>query len=337
MAGLVKRMYDCDMRTFQKKITRPLCLIASVLPIEYDKSTVLSWFKKFYPSLWDEIIQRHELYNGKDKHLQSVGKKKRYNHDSPELFFFNLSKVKHMLSAGQRKKHKEEFDQSKFNLAFEDFSQERHKKIKNYYDKINGAKKLIQIVEPLYMDIFIAEYHKIGATMRDKIEIINELKRYEGPGLTEFFQKINYSEKNNQIRQMAFEHLQKTGKFVKLRKNFKGKTKQYMVERDAFDVVPEDLYERIRNNTVQCKKFYDVFVSHSYLDSSIVISIKNELNRKNINVYCDWTSDNDFLRRESFSEYTKMVLKKRIEQSNAVLFIKTENSMDCNYNISGQY
>lgn len=44
------------------------------------------------------------------------------------------------------------------------------------------------------------------------------------------------------------------------------------------------------------------------------------MNRLNLHVYCDWLNDTDFLKRTYASEYTKIVLKKRIEQSAKVLF-----------------
>ncbi|EIJ2376140.1 hypothetical protein WOB69_08305 [Vibrio parahaemolyticus] len=73
---------------------------------------------------------------------------------------------------------------------------------------------------------------------KDKIEIFNELKKYECNKTIDFFQKINDSERNNQIRRMAFEHLQKIGAFLRLRKN-------YTTERGPFDVTPKDLVDRI--------------------------------------------------------------------------------------------
>ena len=92
-------------------------------------------------------------------------------------------------------------------------------------------------------------------TIRDKIEIFNELKKYECQKTTDFFHKLNDCERNNQIRRMAFEHLQKIGVFVRLRKNFKGKSKSYMTERDPFNVTPKDLVARIEEKSLQSKKF----------------------------------------------------------------------------------
>ena len=68
-------------------------------------------------------------------------------------------------------------------------------------------------------------------TIDEKIEIVKELEKYECEKSTEFFSKLNDSEKNEQIRRIAFNHLQSIGKYVKLRKNFDGKKKQYICRR----------------------------------------------------------------------------------------------------------
>lgn len=235
-----------------------------------------------------------------------------------------------MLLNSSQDKHRSEFELSRSKAALDLLAKKRQNKIQENEEKVNNAKKLMQSVEPLYIDVFISAYHKKGVTTQDKIEIFNELKKYDCKRTKEFFQKLNDSERNNQVRKMAFEHLQKVGAFVKLRKKFKGKVKSYVEERDDFNMTPRDLAERIENDTIQNKKSYDVFISHSYKDSKVVLKLKEQLNFHNISVYCDWTNDNDFLRRELASEYTKLVLKKRIEQSRVILFIKTDNSMDCN-------
>jgi hypothetical protein len=54
-----------------------------------------------------------------------------------------------------------------------------------------------------------------------------------------------------------------------------------------------------------------------------------KLNKLGYLVYCDWSSDNDFLKRNLANEYKDFVLyvlQKRIEQSKKVLFILTEHS-----------
>lgn len=327
MAGMVKRKYTSETRLYQKGFTRLLKSISEALPTEYDRHILLEMFKELFPLEWDNLKQRYELYESKDQFLISMGKKKRYYHDQPEVFFFNLTKVKHMLSAGQKHKHKTQFDPVKSKIAYDLLFKKCVSKKINHDNKMASINRNLQVVEPLYVDVFINTYHRKGVTITDKIEIFNELKKYNCKKTIEFFQKLNDSERNNQVRRMAFDHLQKAGVHVRLRKSFKGKVKTYNIEKDSFDVSPEDLYRRIESNSVQNKKKFHVFISHSYKDTALVRKLKDCLNSNQITVYCDWTSDSDFLKRNLASNYTEMILKKRIEQSTVIVFLETSNSM----------
>jgi len=169
------------------------------------------------------------------------------------------------------------------------------------------------------------------------MEIVKELQKYDSNKTLDFFQKLNDSEKNSQIRIVAFKHLQSIGKYVKLRKSFKGKRKTYMTEKTNFNMKPLDLFEKIENNLVQNKKSYDIFISHSFEDNILVKKIIKELNKYNLNIYCDWISDNDFLKRTYAGDYTKAILKRRIEQSKKVLFIKTNQTNDKSNNFYSEW
>lgn len=327
MPGMMKKKYYSETINYTKSFVKPLNSIAQILPYNYEKKSILDLFIKFYPFEWNKLVQRHNYYNEKDIFLKRVGKKIRYNHLPPTQFFYNLAKVKHLVSPGQINKHKINFDSEKQSHFYETFTNTRGNKIAAYNHKIERAKENLQNIDPLYIDIFIAAYHEKNRTTQDKIEIFKELTKFYSDKTIAFFQKINDSERNNQVRRMAFEHLQAIGGYVRLRKNFKGKKKSYMLEEDDFEVSPKDLVERIESDSFQNKKSFDVFISHSYLDSELVKIIKDELNKHSITIYCDWTSDNDFLRRNSANEYTKLVLKKRIEQSKIILFIQTKNSI----------
>ena len=65
--------------------------------------------------------------------------------------------------------------------------------------------------------------------------------------------------------------------------------------------------------------------------------IKKSFNKINCTVYCDWTSDNDFLKREYADEYTVLVLKRRIEQSQNVVFVQTINTTDEKNNLGSEW
>lgn len=338
MPGKTKRKYVGELIRFNKHLKRPLNLIQEVLPSEYQGADILNLFRELYPNEWSQIEQRCEHYSAKDVFLEKVHKEKRYFPEQPIEYFFNLQKVKNMLSEGVKKRHKLNFDEARQRECLENLKSKRISRIETMDKILHKRKENIQFVEPLYIDIFINAYHKIGATTESKVEILKEIQKYECKKSLEFLSKVNDSEHNEQLRTMAFKHLQAAGKYVKLRKSFKGKPKKYMTESTDFMMEAKDLYNRLSNDSIQNKKKYDYFISHSYKDKDLIKMIKRAFNKSKCNVYCDWTSDNDFLKRDPDAKhYTELVLKKRIEQSDNIVFIRTNNTNDQNNNILSEW
>ena len=254
MAGKTKRKYVGELMRFNKSIKSPLNKIQEILPYEYSGNDILNLFKEFYPYEWKSIEERYKQYSEKDNFLVKNGKKRRYHPEEPNTYFFNLAKVKNMLSKGKKEQHRKNFNDDIREEILVKFRVQRNYKIKIRDEKIAKVKEDMQWVDPLFVDIFINGYHQKGITTEGKIEILKELEKYDSPKSLEFFSKINDSEKNSQVRKMAFNHLQKIGKYVKLRKNFKGKQKSYMTEKSNFFMKPKDLHERIVTNALQDKK-----------------------------------------------------------------------------------
>jgi len=330
MPGITKRKYVGEMMRFAKSLKGPLNKIYEVLPCEYDGEILFKYFKILYPHLWKDIKERYQLYQNKDKFLVKNKKKRRYKPLPPKKYFFSLPKVKHILSDRQKLKHKNNCQNEVQKQKFLKLKQIRDNKRKIREEKIKKYKETLQEIEPMFIDILINFYHKKGNSVHEKMEIVKEMQKYDSKKVIEFFYKLNDSERNNQIRKIAFKHLQKLGYYVKLRKNFKGKKKSYMLEKTKFQVTPKELFEKIYNKeTIQHLKKYDFFISHNYLDYELIIELKNKLNKKGYRLYIDWSSDNDFLKRNLSEEYKKFViyvLQKRIEQSKKVLFVFTNNS-----------
>lgn len=326
MPGKTQRKYVGELMRFDESLKTPLHNIKSILPYNYDKYDILNFFKELYPYEWNITEERYKQYKEKDNFLIKVGKKARYKPTPPQFYLFELQKVKHILSEGQKKLHQQNFNEEERFKKLNILREETKLRMLKINKKIDTAKELVQEVEPLYLDIFIQAYHQKGITIEEKIEIVKELQKYECEKSIEFFQKLNDSEKNSQIRTLAFQHLQSIGKYVKLRKGFKGKKKVYMTEKTYFDMKPLDLLERIEDDSIQNKKSFDYFISHSFSDNELVKKIVKEMNKLNLHIYCDWFNDTDFLKRKYASKYTRIILKKRLEQSRKVLFIKTYNT-----------
>lgn len=337
MPGKKQGKYVGEVIRFNKSLKMPLHNIKSILPINYTKYDILNLFIELYPYEWNSIEERYKTYKNKEDFLKKVGKKIRYKPTLPKYYLFELQKVKHIMSQGEKKLHKKNYNEETRLKKLKKMKENSKSRMLKINEKINLAKEDIQNVEPSYINIFTQAYHRKGISQDEKMEIVKELQKYDCNKTLEFFQKLNDSEKNSQIRILAFKHLQRIGKYVKLRKGFKGKKKIYMTEKTNFNMKPLDLFQKIEDDLIQNKKLYDLFISHSFEDNELVRKIIKYLNKSNLNIYCDWLSDNDFLKRKYASAYTKMILKRRIEQSNKVLFIRTENTNDKNNNFYSEW
>ena len=100
----------------------------------------------------------------------------------------------------------------------------------------------------------------------------------------------------------------------------------YAKKRFSIESIPQELEYRIHNSKEQQIKSYDYFISHSFRDYCTVQSLIDKLNGAGMNVYCDWISDSDYLKRNLVCDATLEVIETRINQSNAVLFIASDYS-----------
>lgn len=249
MPGITKRKYVGETMRIHKKIKRPLYLVAKILPYDYNGADLLNLFIQFYPFEWKEIVERQNNYKEKDNFLRKVGKQTRYHSETPEQFFFNMPVVKNILSKGYKDKHKASYSEDVRDRKYDELKNKRERKIEEKTAKIEDYTRLTQETEPYYVDVLIAAYHQKGITTEGKIEIVSELGKFICEKTLTFFSKINDSERNAQIRHIAFSHLQKSGHYVKLRKNFKGKQKSYMTETFDFNMTPADLANRLDGDT----------------------------------------------------------------------------------------
>ncbi|WP_241958448.1 TIR domain-containing protein [Mammaliicoccus sciuri] len=278
-------------------------------------------------------MERQQTYKEKAQHLYKVkGIKNRYNTKSAKEYFFSISQVKNILSAERRKKHKEHYVASEVKIKKAALEKKRKYKNREIEERIIEAKRYTQKIDPEYLNIYMNAYHKKGITIEEKLEILTELKKFDTENVVRFFRKLNDAEQNNMIRNLAFKYLQGYGHYAKLRKNFKGKKKVYQTERASlYTKKPEDLYNDLINKNIQSQKVYDIFISHSTKDKKEVEEIIKIFNEQNKTCYCDWTMDQDYLKRNYVSEYTKQVLKARMEQSKMLVLLKSENSVQSDW------
>ena len=63
----------------------------------------------------------------------------------------------------------------------------------------------------------------------------------------------------------------------------------------------------------------------------------NFLKCNNKNIYCDWISDDDYLKRHLLCEATLSVLEHRLKQSDSLIFVESDsskNSIWCKYELN---
>lgn len=328
MPGVAKRKYDHESVLIAKSISQSLIKISEILPQNYCRQDLVNAYIKYYPFEWQKLVERQQNYKQKDTFLLSNKKKKRYNPETEYGFFFALPKVKQMLSEGMKTKYSNNFDEESVSTKRIDFEHKRMIANEKTISRITEAKINSQNVTPAYLKYYIKEYHKRGITTEEKLIIVTELSKFDTEEVTIFFRKLNDSERNDMIRRISYEHLVDFGHYVKLRKRFKGKKKAYQTEKVSLEnVKPEDLYSRLKSHAVNSKQGYDYFISHSSKDKKRVREVISKLNLKGKICYCDWSIDDIFLKRENANNYTRDVLKVRMQQSNKLLLIRSKNSV----------
>lgn len=179
--------------------------------------------------------------------------------------------------------------------------------------------------------------------------ILLELQKYYSQKIMQFFFKLNDTELNKQLRGIAFYHLQsfnyqpraRRQKYMQVHTKNKNR-KKYLKEiyPNETYTIPRNPYEleyRIENAKEQKIKVFDFFISHSSKDSAAVQKIIIFENQQGNNVFCDWINDVDYLKRHLVCDATLKVLEKRLEQSKAMIFVHSKNSMDsiwCKYELN---
>lgn len=72
-------------------------------------------------------------------------------------------------------------------------------------------------------------------------------------------------------------------------------------------------------------KTYDIFLSHSYDDSPVILALKREIELYDFSIYVDWLED-PLLDRRQVSKRTAEILKSRMHNCKGLIFVYSENS-----------
>lgn len=338
MAGVTKRIFEHDIRDILSMWDTQLKCIQKVLPKEYSHEDIVEALKLYYPHEWFSVEMQYLYYSKKDKYLVNRFGKARYNMVTAEQLLRRSKRYQSLVSAATQMRYTNGFSEELLVTERQALWAKREPKIQAINEKIDRAKSKVQQVTPAYIDQLIGLYERKNTSQKDRVYILAELKKYYSPKIIQFFYKLNDTELNKQLRWDAFYHLQSFGyqprarrqKYMQVHTKNK-KRREYLKNEypnETFSVIqtPHELEYRINNSKEQKLKKYDFFISHSYKDSALVQKLIEHENLNGNDVFCDWINDSDYLKRHLLCSATLSVIEKRLEQSNALLFLHSENS-----------
>lgn len=349
MSGVTKHIFENDIKSINIMWNKQLKQIEQILAYSYNVEIIIGLLKKYYPHEWKSVEYKKRYYDTKDKYLIRRDGKSRYNMCSAEVLIRQNLKFKQLISYKYKKAHENNFNDEEKNKYENQLWEKRKKKIDKIDVKIRKAKKKTQTVIPEFLDKMIGLYERKRTSQKDKVYIIQELKKYYNSKVINFFFKLNDTELNKQLREIAFKHLQsfnyeprlRKQKYMKIHTTNKKRReyleKVYSNEKYIIPYNPEELEYRIMNGPEQKMKTFDFFISHSSKNSGLVQMLIDYENSNGKNIFCDWINDVDYLKRHLLCEATLKVIEWRLEQSNAIIFVKTEDSMKsvwCNYELN---
>ncbi|MBQ5319090.1 MAG: toll/interleukin-1 receptor domain-containing protein [Oscillospiraceae bacterium] len=352
MSGVTKSIYNHEVIDIIKMWDQQIKTIEGILPQNYTIKNIIDILKDFYPHEWNSVQAKYEYYYIKDKHLKRIKNKYRYNMLPPEQLIKKSQSFKKITSKEYQLEYSKNYNKDVCYEQYNSLKKKRQPKIEKINSKIEKAKQKTQQVTPDFLEKLIGLYNRKNTSQKDKMYIIVELKKYYNSQVIQFFFKLNDTEINKQLREIAFHHLQSFNYQPRLRgqKHMQihtksKKTKDYLKNEYAFQTYkipfdPDELEYRINNSFDQKIKNYDFFISHSSKDSKYVQKLITHLNRKGENVYCDWISDSDYLKRHLVRQATLNVIKTRLEQSKKVVFVDSEystHSLWCKYELNYFY
>ncbi|PWM27325.1 MAG: hypothetical protein DBX48_03980 [Limosilactobacillus fermentum] len=352
MSGVTKHIFEHEIRDIIIMWSNEIKLIQPLLPRTYTKENIIGLLQYYYPHEWESVRLKYSYYQTKDRHLKKRLGKARYNMPKPEILIQCVNNYRKILSEKYQKSHRDNYSENSRLASQEKLWNIRKFKIERINKKIEKALSKTQQVTPSFIDQLIGLYEQKHTSQKDKVYILLELKKYFSEKVIQFFFKLNDTELNKQLRNEAFKHLQSFNYNPRLRKqkymciHTKNERRKkflkeiYPNENYTIPQNPNELEYRIENSKEQKLKVYDYFISHSSKDWQEVQELIKMENQQGKNIFCDWINDIDYLKRHLLCAATLKVIEKRMQQSIALIFVKSENSLVspwCKYELNYFY
>lgn len=290
-----------------------------------DKKSVVSTFRYMYPNRWEKLEKKEKYYKSKNAELYFYNDRKCSDIYNPYNFIYE-----YYCKCIHNRKNRCKFSEDKKKEADIIIENIRKKSLLRYQSSLNKiGKKMeyIQEIKPKYYVNFERIYRECNkdADLHKKLEIMRELSNYKCKDIIEFFRKINKYERNASLKREAVSYLQMIGEHAVLERKKEGKKTFIDNEIVKNEENPDVLAKRLYVEDLEKLKQYDAFISHSVLDMDLVKQIKKEMNAKGKVLYIDWLNDKTNLKREYCNVSTAEVIKRRIEQSEKIILLVTNN------------
>lgn len=328
--GIGTRKMEYRKMLFTKDFKRPMKKVAKTMSVGFTNEDFYEAYKKYYPYMMVEARKMCDDYKRHNNSRKKKGYKNRVFFPEPEEFLKQASSKTIGLT---RKAHQggdvmstEEL--ARYTLMLE---QDSKRRIAERKRKEEAFLMLAQDVEPKYIKKLIDLYFRTRKTntldVNSRYLILLEIAQFKCKESISFLSKINSCDKNNDMRLLAFNLLQQMGEHSWLARNRKGKKRQSAVQPIDIAANPTRLVEHICKYQGCIHNRYDVFLSHSSYDTQQLLSLKQKLNAEGLVVYIDWVNDKVMMDRRNQNEDTWNVLKLRMDESEKMLFVMTDNSL----------
>ncbi|KKR96941.1 MAG: hypothetical protein UU48_C0021G0006 [Candidatus Uhrbacteria bacterium GW2011_GWF2_41_16] len=328
--GGTKRQFVNMYVKFTQRFKKPFDSIAKLMPINFSDNEFLKCFKTLYEYFWIDIEREYSYWEKKNDDLIHYGKKSRYDFPKPEEFV--LKNSVHVRTK-YRNNHKTGviLPKEEQEMLYIRLSNHNQIKLNSKKNKEFEKLELVQEIEPKFVQEYINKYFCLRNISQDiideKFKIIREIAKYKADKTVKFLQKVNAKETNYSLKQEAFKSLQQLNEKVILRRKKMGKKKESVEAIYNTTDSPDNLIEKLNDNTLEKIKSFDVFLSHSSSDRKKVILLYKNLNSKKLHVYIDWVNDSDALKRNLSNRNTANVIIERLKKSKMLIYCHTEASM----------
>lgn len=328
--GVGTRKMEYRKRLFIKSFKLPMKRIANAMPVGFKDQDFYEAYNKYYPYMMDEAQKMCEDYKRHNYFRKQKGYKKTVFFPEPDELLNQASKD---IIGKTRKAHNngEVMSREEQSFYIANLEQDSKKKIAKRKQKESDYLLHAQSVTPKYINNLIRLYFKTrrenALDVNSRYLILLEIAQFKCKESITFLHKINACDKNNDLRFLAFKLLQQMGEHPWLARKRKGKQRLSSVTSIDITANPTQLLEHIYRYQGNIHKRYDVFLSHSSYDTKQLLLLKQLLNSEGLVVYIDWVNDNVMMNRRNQNEDTWNVLQMRMDESEKMLFVMTDNSL----------